>query len=147
MPYRHFLLATDGSRRSRRTIRVAVQLARSMGARVTALYVTPAGVPTIFSGDTLYGTGVLGGEYRKAVHRREQAALATVEQAALAAGVRFSSAHALRDAPWKAVVGAARARRCDLIVMGSHGMNALAALGSQALRTIAHTHVPVLVVR
>jgi len=47
------------------------------------------------------------------------------------------------------IVEEAKARNCDLIVMGSHGRRGIARflLGSQALRVLTHSAVPVLVFR
>jgi len=44
-------------------------------------------------------------------------------------------------------VRAAQARHCDLIVMAAHGKRGLTALGSQTIKTVAHTHIPILVCR
>ena len=65
MAYRHIMVPTDGSGRSRRAIAAAVGLARALGARITGIYVVAEGVPTVFSGDKLFGSGVMSREYRK----------------------------------------------------------------------------------
>jgi nucleotide-binding universal stress UspA family protein len=44
-------------------------------------------------------------------------------------------------------VQTAKERKCDLIVMASHGKRGLRTLGSQTVKTIANTKVPVLVCR
>ena len=48
-----------------------------------------------------------------------------------------------------AIIQAAKAERCDLIVMGTHGQGALQRLllGSVASKVIAQTDIPVTVVR
>lgn len=145
--YKHILVPTDGSALSRKAIRTAVALARTLGARITALYVVPEGVPTLFSGDKLYGSGVLSPQYRAAIRSAAEKALGFAQSEAAAAGVPCSSARTLARAPWQAIVHTARARDCDLIVMGSHGKRGLAALGSQTMKTVAHTQLPVLVCR
>ena len=147
MPYKHMLVPTDGSALSRKAIRTAVALARTLGARITALYVVPEGVPTLFSGDKLYGSGVLAPQYRVAIRGAAEEALGFARTTAAAAGVPCSSARTLARSPWEAIVHTARARECDLIVMASHGKRGLAALGSQTMKALAHTRVPVLVCR
>jgi nucleotide-binding universal stress UspA family protein len=147
MPYKHILVATDGSARSRKAIRAAVELAQKFDARLTSLYVVLEGVPTAFTGRRLYGSGVLSPKYRAAVGRAVAKALLAAERASAAANVRHSSAESMARAPWSAIVATARKKRCDLIVMASHGKGGLAALRSQTMKTIAHTHVPVLVCR
>jgi len=112
--YRHILVPTDGGAPARRATAVAVALARALGARLTSVYVVPEGVPTLFSGDKLYGSGVLG-------------------------------PRTLARSPWRAITRTATAHGCDLIVMGTRGVRGMAALGSQTLKTVANSRVPVLV--
>jgi nucleotide-binding universal stress UspA family protein len=147
MPYKHILVATDGSARSRKAIRAAVELAQKFDAQLTSLYVVLEGVPTAFTGRRLYGSGVLSDSLRKAVARAAAKALLAAEEASAAAGVRHTSAKSMARAPWSAIVETSRKKRCDLIVMASHGKRGLAALRSQTMKTVAHTHVPVLVCR
>jgi len=59
-------------------------------------------------------------------------------------GLRHARVRTKARAPWQAIVRAARTRHCDLIVMASHGKRGLAALGSQTLKTVAHSRIPVL---
>jgi nucleotide-binding universal stress UspA family protein len=147
MPYKHILVPTDGSARSKRAIRAAVELAQKFNARLTALYVLREGVPTLFTGDTLYDSGVISPKYRATARKLAADALLVAQRAAQAAGVRHASARAKARAPWTAIVRAARTRHCDLIVMAAHGKRGLAALRSQSMKTVAHTHIPVLVCR
>jgi len=147
MLYKHILVPTDGSALSRKAIGAAVALARTLGARITALYIVPEGVPTLFSGDKLYGSGVLAPQVRQAIRRAAEQALGFAQSTAVGAGVPCSSARTMARAPWKAIVHTARSRDCDLIVMASHGKRGLAALGSQTMKTVAHTRIPVLVCR
>ena len=147
MLYRHILVPTDGSALSRKAIGTAVALASTLGARITALYVVPEGVPTLFSGCKLYGSGVLAPQVRAEIRAAAEKALGFARESAAAARVPCASARTLARAPWRAIVHTARARDCDLIVMASHGKRGLAALGSQTMKAVAHTHVPVLVCR
>jgi nucleotide-binding universal stress UspA family protein len=146
---KHILVPTDGSGRSRRAIRVAVDLARALRARVTGIYVIAEGVPTAFSGGKLYGSGVMSREYRSLAQFEAARALAELESRAAAAGVRHASVRRQARHPWRAILRAARARGCDLIVMGSHGRGSVRTvlLGSQAAKVLAHSKIPVLVCR
>jgi nucleotide-binding universal stress UspA family protein len=145
--YRHILVPTDGSAASLRASRLAAGLAARCGARLTSIYVVPEGVPTLFSGDKLYGGGVLSRATRAAIRQAAAAALDAVAREADKAGVPHASRRTLARAPWQAIVHAARAADCDLIVMATHGRRGLAALGSQTMKTVAHSAVPVLVCR
>ena len=149
MAYRHILVATDGSRFSRRAVNAAVRVARRCGARLTAVFVIPAGVPTAFSGDKLYGSGVMSTEMRRLARAQAERALAEVSAQAAAAAVRCEVLRRVARAPWRAILGVARSRRCDLLVMGSHGRSALPTLilGSQTTQALARSKVPLLICR
>jgi len=51
--------------------------------------------------------------------------------------------------PWSGILHAAHKRKCDLIVMASHGRHGVAKvlLGSETQRVLTHSRIPVLVVR
>jgi nucleotide-binding universal stress UspA family protein len=147
MTYRNILVPTDGSARSRRAAKLAAELAAKFDARLTSLYVVPEGVPTLFSGGKLYGSGVLSRATRAAIRKAADEALDAVAREADRAGVRHSSHRTLAHAPWQAIVKAARAADCDLVVMATHGRRGLGVLGSQAVKTVANSPVPVLVCR
>ena len=148
MPFKHILVATDGSALSEGAIRAAVEIAQKFRARLTSLYVVHEGVPTAFSGRRLYASKLMSREYRQAIDKAAAEALAVARDAARAARVRHSSARATTArAPWAAIVQTAQQKKCDLIVMASHGKRGLRALGSQTMKTIANTKIPVLVCR
>ena len=85
--YRHLLVPTDGTVRSRRAIAMAVSLAAQCNARVTSIYVVPEGVPTLFSGDQLYGSGVVSPRVRQRIRKGAAEALDAVAREADKAGV------------------------------------------------------------
>jgi nucleotide-binding universal stress UspA family protein len=147
--YKHILVPTDGSKLSEKAIKIAAQFAAASGARITAIHVVPEGVPTLFSGERLYGSGVLGRQYRELVKSEANKALAVVEIEAEIAGVPYGSVRAVAESPWRAILRAARSRHCDLIVMASHGRSGVKALalGSQTMKVLAHSKIPVLVCR
>ena len=53
------------------------------------------------------------------------------------------------DVPYDAIIKTAEKRGCDLIAMASHGRRGVAAivLGSETLKVLTHSKVPVLVYR
>ena len=74
---------------------------------------------------------------------------ATVARKAKAEGVACDVLHAASDAPWEAILAAARTDKADLIVMASHGRRGVSALllGSETTKVLTHSKIPVLVVR
>ena len=51
--------------------------------------------------------------------------------------------------PWQGILKVARAEKCDALVIASHGRGGLGGLilGSQTARMLAHSKIPVLVIR
>jgi nucleotide-binding universal stress UspA family protein len=65
------------------------------------------------------------------------------------AGVKCETIHVEHEHPYQAIIDAAKARSCDLIVMASHGRRGIAAivLGSETVKVLTHSTIPVLVYR
>ena len=145
--YRHILVPTDGSRLSAKAIRAAARLAKICGARLTGLTVMPPNPMPIYAESVSYG--IAPRNYREIREKAAKKALAVVTIEAETSGVQASTLSLTADQPWRAIIGTARARRCDLIVMASHGRSGLSALllGSETAKVLTHSKVPVLVCR
>ena len=148
--FRHILVPIDGSALSLRAVKPALQLARLQRARVTAFHVVAPFVPVAFmDGVSAYPEMYSAPEYKRAAQAGAKRLLDRVARRAAAAKVRFQPAFAMADNPWRAIIRAARAKRCDLIVMSSHGRTGLGAilLGSVTTKVLTHSKIPVLVCR
>ena len=147
--YKNILVATDGSRLSLKAVKAAARLAHAVGARLTAVYVMPEYMPPIYGEASLYVTQVSPKTFKEAMDKDAKAALATVAKEAAAARVASAGVKATNAQPWSAIISAARSKKCDLIVMASHGRRGLAGLllGSETTKVLTHSKVPVLVVR
>jgi nucleotide-binding universal stress UspA family protein len=148
--YKRLLLPTDGSSLAAKGIREGVRLAKALGAKVTGVYVAPPFVAPIRGEATAYYAGPYSrGEYRRLTETLAKKALGTVERAARAAGVPCRTRLVADPQPWGGILRAARTWRCDAIVMASHGHGAVGGLilGSETSRVLAHSKLPVLVVR
>ncbi|HSW51313.1 MAG TPA: universal stress protein [Bryobacteraceae bacterium] len=144
--FTHILLPTDGSALSEVAIRKGVQLARSIGARVSGVTVVPE--RKIY----LYQTGVIVQSREETIREHKPGItriLETIDQAARAEGVSSETFFEVSDYPYEAIVKAAELRKCDLIVMASHGRRGISGvlLGSETQKVLTHSKVPVLVVR
>jgi nucleotide-binding universal stress UspA family protein len=147
--FKHILLPTDGSALAAKGVRAGVKLAKSLGARVTGVYVIAPYVPPMYGEGAMYVPGVTVNDYKKAAQKQAAKALALVEKEARAAGVRCA-VRSLTDAPaWQGILRAARSQKCDAIAMATHGRGGLGGLilGSETTRILAHSKVPVVVVR
>jgi nucleotide-binding universal stress UspA family protein len=143
--YTHILIPTDGSDLSRKAIRHGITLAKAVNAKVTAVTVsTPFHVVSVEPAmvtDTPQ-------TYQK--HMATVAAKYLGEVvAAAAAGVSCETVHVEHEHPYQAIIDTANKRGCDLIVMASHGRRGVSAivLGSETVKVLTHSTVPVLVCR
>ena len=66
-----------------------------------------------------------------------------------AAGVPCDTVREVHDQPYRAIIDSAHALSCDLIVMASHGRRGISALllGSETVKVLTHSTIPVLVYR
>ncbi len=147
--YKHILVSTDGSKLSLKAIKAAVNLAAAVGARVSGVYVMPEFAPPVYGEAAMYLPELSPKRFKEAVDKDARAALAVAAKAAEEAGLSFTSIKATDPQPWSAIIKTARAKKCDLIVMASHGRRGLSGLllGSETTKVLTHSKVPVLVVR
>lgn len=147
--YKHILVPTDGSKLSARAIRAATALAQTCGAKVTGVYVIPPWVPPMYAEGMVYVANLGPQRHKELMARAAKKALAVVTTEAQLAGVACATVLPLADQPWQGILKTARAKRCDLIVMASHGRRGLAGLllGSETTKVLTHSKIPVLVCR
>jgi nucleotide-binding universal stress UspA family protein len=144
--FHHILCPTDGSELAEKAIRYGVELAKEQAAKVTALVVSrPFHIVTLEPG-MLADTPAV---YAKHVAERTKKYLDVAAQAAEAAGVACDTALVEHEHPYQGIIDTAKKRGCDLIVMASHGRSGVAGivLGSQTIKTLTHSKIPVLVYR
>jgi len=87
--YKHVLLPTDGSELSAKAVRDGIQLAKEIGARVTAVHVTPPFYPSEMSPSALTAHAQ---EHEAQSRESAKRALGAVEEAARAASATAPSA-------------------------------------------------------
>ncbi|MEB3184263.1 MAG: universal stress protein [Cyanobacteriota bacterium] len=148
MTYSHLLVPVDGSELSDRAVAEGVELARTLGARITFFHAEP-GLPVALAG---LGDQVDPRTVEMLVTASRQQSdeiLSRACQSAAAAGVSADRRSALNPLPHEAIVATASEVGADLIVMASHGRRGLNALllGSETQKVLTHTALPVLVVR
>jgi len=69
--------------------------------------------------------------------------------AAGSADVSCEMVHVEHEHPYQAIIDTAASKGCDLILMASHGRRGVAAvvLGSETVKVLTHSKIPVLVYR
>jgi nucleotide-binding universal stress UspA family protein len=65
------------------------------------------------------------------------------------AGVSWEGVHVADGEPYRAIIALAKRKRCDLILMASHGRRGIAGvvLGSETNKVLTHSKIPVRVYR
>lgn len=146
--FKHILLPTDGSSLSRKAVKRGIDLAKKCRARITALHVVPQFNLMVDEGITMLSPA-LKKRFEDEGRARAQKMLDEVGKQARARGVRCTTLCAASDLPYQEIIAAARRKKCDLILMASHGRRGLSSLllGSETSKVLLHTRVPVLVVR
>ena len=144
--YKHILIATDGSELAGKAVAAGFDLARQLGSKVTAVTVTEPW--------TAYVTGEVAlafpvDEYEKSAEESASRILAGVTKLARKADIACATVHAKDQFPAEGILETAKKNACDLIVMASHGRRGLGRLllGSQTVKVLTHSTMPVLVCR
>jgi nucleotide-binding universal stress UspA family protein len=145
--FKNILLATDGSPASATAVQLAVDLARTNGARITALYVVDP-YPYLGVGETnpLGFQAYMSAAYEHAAEAHRKVAVLCA-QGGKAVDVQLRRAEDMHASD--GILQAAREEGADLIVVGSHGRTGLSRLmlGSIAAKVVAQSPIPVLVAR
>ena len=142
----HILIPTDGSDLSDEAIQYGTALAKAANSKVTGVTVSSPfhflSVEPEMVADTLES-------HRERMTTVAAQRLAKVKQAADAAGLGCEVVHVEHEHPYKAIIDVANNKACDLIVMASHGRRGISAivLGSETLKVLTHSTIPVLVYR
>jgi nucleotide-binding universal stress UspA family protein len=144
--YTHILIPTDGSDLSNKAIQHGINVAKAGNVKVTAITVsTPfhvlAAEPAMVT-DTPES-------YTKRMAETAAKYLGVVKDAAAASGVACDLVHVEHEHPYQAIIDTAKKKGCDLIVMASHGRRGISAivLGSETVKVLTHSTIPVLVYR
>lgn len=146
--YRNILIATDGSALAGKAVTHGITLAKSVGAKVTALIVeAPFNVFDVPE-SRIWKMSEEFAHHAAAVKRHATKVLGDVAEAAKKAGVACDAVQIEDDSPYQAIIKIANDKGCDAIVMASHGRSGISAvlLGSVTNKVLTHTDIPVVVV-
>ena len=157
--YKNILIPTDGVRTCESAISHGVELAKAIGAKVTALHTTPKLSPheilEIYHPQFLVG----GSDAAKAQSAMAQVedlhkdvadkSLAVIEKIAGEMSVPCEVVYVTGKAPADGILETAKAKNCDLIYLATHGSLGLSGVifGTVATKVLSHSKIPVLVQR
>ncbi len=143
---RRIMHATDFSSASSRALAKAVELAKQNKAELLLVHVLAAIIP--YDPGDGYSDPSLYIELEKSTRRQAQSSLEALVQKVKRARVKVSSL-LLKGTAHDQIVRAAKNRRADLIVIGTHGRTGITKLfmGSVAGRVVSTASCPVMTVR
>jgi nucleotide-binding universal stress UspA family protein len=126
----------------------AIAFAKETGAALTVLTVIPP-YPVTPAGDGYVLEPITGDAWDKVMKDRADKILAGAEKRAKAKGFSVQLMSVRSGLTYDGIIASARKRKCDLIVMASHGRRGLSALllGSETTKVLTHSNIPVLVCR
>jgi nucleotide-binding universal stress UspA family protein len=144
--YTNILIPTDGSELAGKAVQDGIALAKRIGAKTTALTVLPPF--HVLTTDTRMIEDTPA-QYKLRMQAHAEKTLGAVAQAAEAAGLACEMVHVEHEHPYQAIIDTAESKGCDLIVMASHGRHGISAivLGSETVKVLTHSKIPVLVHR
>ena len=147
--YKHILVPTDGTKLSQKAVATASRLARNLKARITTLYVMAPYLPPASSEGIAYYPAYSARGYEQHMRKLADRALIQAKRVTARHGVKSVGISVFHGSPWECIVKTARGKKCDLIVMASHGRRGLIGvlLGSETQKVLTHSKVPVLVCR
>ena len=87
--------------------------------------------------------------YEREAKARAEKLLQKITARAEAMMVKCEGVVIVGDVPYEHIIETAKKRKCDLIMMASHGRRGLSGLllGSETSKVLTHSKIPVLVVR
>ncbi|CAN7268728.1 MULTISPECIES: universal stress protein [Duganella] len=144
--FKSILLPTDGSDLSDKATATAVRFARLNQAKIVAITVIQP-LPFSSMGDS--GAVIDSGQFATQMQDAARRHIEKVAAAALAADIPFEGVITMSPSPYEEIVEAAKKHGCDIIMMASHGRTGLNRLflGSETQKVLAHTTLPVMVLR
>ena len=144
--FKNILVPTDGSDLAAKPVEQGVRFAKEIDAKITAVTVTEPFHLLSVKPSQLEYTPI---EYKRHAEAHANKVLGDVSAAAKSAGVACDVLHVEHELVYQAIIDAAEARKCDLIVMASHGRRGVSAvvLGSETVKVLTHSKIPVLVYR
>jgi nucleotide-binding universal stress UspA family protein len=144
--FKQILLPTDGSELSERAALAGISFAKEIGAQVVAVTVLPEFHTMTLNAEMVEDTK---DQFDADMAQRGERYLAFISDAARSAGVPCSTVKLTSDDPYEAILAAAKERKCDLIIMASHGRKGIKGvlLGSETQKVLVHSDIPVLVYR
>ncbi|MGY8814744.1 MAG: universal stress protein [Gammaproteobacteria bacterium] len=147
--YKNILIATDGSDFANVAVEEGVQLAKSLGSSITFITVTEIWSALDMAHRAKVGVTNPINEYETSEAEAAKMCLDLAGEVAGSNGINYESVHIIDMHPAEGIIKTAESKKCDLIVMASHGRRGLQKilLGSIASEVLTHSKKPVLIIK
>lgn len=144
---KHILAATDGSPLADKALIYAVDLAKKLQAKVTAVTVSELWSPLEIATKVESGQWRAIEEFEKHAAEHARKVLEHAQQVARTQGTTVETLHVKDAHPAEGILKATETLGADLVVIASHGRRGLSKLllGSQAQEILSLSKVPVLI--
>lgn len=149
--FKNILVASDGSEFAGRAVVKAAQLAKTLQAKLTMVWVAEPYSPQVLAGTPYPFVPVMSSiEFEQQCRDIAERLFSEAKDIAAAQGV--TAIDTVRENSLnthKGILTCAENIGADLLVMASHGRRGISALflGSETQKVLAHSEIPVLVVR
>ena len=146
--YRSILVATDGSEYSLRAVTHAALLAKMTEAKLVLFHAAPHIHLPSYSEGLDIRRGESPDEAKSARDVAAKRLLAASRKEIHVTGIEVEEVFTVSGDPQAAILEAAEAHGCDVVVMAPHGHHGIAGvlLGSETQKVLTHSRIPVLVV-
>ena len=146
--YKHILIPIDGSPTADKAIEAGIDFARGAKAKVTLFTAVPEYQPP-GDAELMARRAISLWDHERISRDKAQAILRPAAERLRCAGGECATAYAECNRPHEAIIDAARAHGCDLILMSSQGRRGLSELwyGSETHAVLKNSSIPTLVYR
>ncbi len=146
--YKRILVATDGTKLSKKAVGSAISLAALCGAEVVALKVIPRYPVSYFEGGIALPAEDIQRIEAHWAHEG-QMVVDAIAKLGQKKGITVKPLTVRNDVVSDAVLATVDKYACDLVVMASHGRRGVKRLllGSETQQVLTHAQVPVLVLK
>ncbi len=146
--YKRILVATDGTKLSKKAVAAASKLAVELGAILTLVHVVPKYPNSFFDGLSVLGVKEIM-QLEKALVAKAQASLDQLLNTTVDHHIDRNTVIVKSTNVSDALLKVAKKTKAELIVMASHGRGGVkrVLIGSETHQVLTHSEIPVLVIR
>ena len=147
--YKNILIATDGSEFADKAVTEGLALAEALDASVKLVTITEPLSALEISAAAEGGIMDTLDDYHKRAEEEAKNILSAIASTAKYRGLTCETIHVPDQHPAEGIIASAKDKKCDLIIMASHGRRGIKKfiLGSVANEVVTHSTIPVLIIR